>query len=187
LAVSGPPAWLGEGIAKTYFNARLLEFVGGLWLGELWLRGAPLNKWLGLGAVVSGAVAAQLATSMSERWLTCTWIAASILIVGGALICERQAKIPRMRLLATVGDASYIIYLIHTPIVQVMKAQQRLPAPVQIGAAVLICVAAAIVALPLERLMVRRTRAWLSRLPDVAPGRLSAQSPQRIVLKGDPH
>jgi exopolysaccharide production protein ExoZ len=187
LAISGAPAWLGEGIAKTYFNPRLLEFVGGLWLGELWLRGAPLNKWLGLGAVVSGAAAAQLATSMPERWLTCTWIAASILIVGGALICERQAKIPKMRLLATVGDASYIIYLIHTPIVQVMKVQQWLPAPVQIGAAVLICVVAAIVALPLERLVVRRTRLWLSRLLDIAPGRLSAQSRPRIVLKGDPH
>jgi peptidoglycan/LPS O-acetylase OafA/YrhL len=89
--------------------------------------------------------------------------------------------------LATVGDASYIIYLTHTPIVQVMKVQQWLPAPVQIGAAVLICVVAAIVALPLERLVVRRTRLWLSRLPEIAPGRIPAESPQRIVLKGDPH
>jgi peptidoglycan/LPS O-acetylase OafA/YrhL len=117
------------------------------------------------------------------QWLT--W--ESISIVGGALICERQAKIPRMRLLGTVGDASYIVYLIHTPIVQVMKAQQWLPAPVQTGAAVLICVVAAVITLPLERSVVRRTPVWLSRLPDIAPGRISAQSPQRIVLKGDPH
>jgi exopolysaccharide production protein ExoZ len=170
--------------SNIYFNPRLLEFVGGLWIGEVWLRRAVLNRTFGIAAVLLGVVAAQLAARSSSILIE-TWIAASLLIVAGALVCEHGFKIPKIALLATAGDASYIIYLIHTPIVQIMKAQQWLAVPLQLIVATLICITAAILSLPIERSTVRYTRLGLSRASDMAFAQFKRRSTPPIVPERD--
>jgi exopolysaccharide production protein ExoZ len=147
----------------VYFNPRLLEFVGGLVIGELWLRNKLSSRIFGVGATLSGFLAAQLAT-MTPIWHSGIWIAASVMIVAGVLTCENQFKLPKIGPLASVGDASYIIYLIHTPIVMLAKLQHWLAIPGQIVIATTICVTAALIALPLERWIVRYTRERLNRV-----------------------
>ena len=146
----------------VYFNPRLLEFVGGLVIGELWLRNKLSSRMFGVGATLSGFVAAQLAT-MAPVGRPGIWIAASVMIVAGVLTCEGQFKLPKIGPLASLGDASYIIYLIHTPIVMLIKLQHWLAIPGQIVIATTICVTAALIALPLERWMVSYTRERLNR------------------------
>ena len=146
----------------VYFNPRLLEFVGGLVIGELWLRHKLSSGIFGVGATFSGLFAAQLAT-MIPIGRSGIWIAASVMIVAGVLTCESQLKLPKIGSLALVGDASYIIYLIHTPIVTLIKLQHWLGIPGQIVIATTICVTAALIALPLERWIVSYTREKLNR------------------------
>jgi exopolysaccharide production protein ExoZ len=147
----------------VYFNPRLLEFVGGLVIGELWLRNKLSSRIFGVGATLSGCFAAQLAT-ITPTGRPGIWIAASVMIVTGVLTCESQFKLPKIGPLALVGDASYIIYLIHTPIVMLIKLQHWLAIPGQIVIATAICVTAALIALPLERWIVTYTRERLNRV-----------------------
>jgi exopolysaccharide production protein ExoZ len=162
LVVLGFITNIGGGTQKIYFTPRLMEFVGGLVIAELWLRNKLSNQTLGIAAIFAGLAAAQLG-SWSARLVEVTWVPASILVVAGSLTCESQLKVPKVILLGLIGDASYVIYLIHTPIVQILKVQRWLPIPVQIIVAVVICVAASLAALPIERIIVRYTRVRLSQ------------------------
>jgi exopolysaccharide production protein ExoZ len=146
----------------VYFNPRLLEFAGGLVIGELWLRDRLSSRMFGVGATLSGFFAAQLAT-ITPVGRPGIWIAGSVMIVAGVLTCESQFKLPKIAPLASVGDASYIIYLIHTPIVMLIKLQHWLAISIQIVLAITICVTAALIALPLERRIVSYTRERLNR------------------------
>jgi exopolysaccharide production protein ExoZ len=146
----------------VYFNPRLLEFAGGLVIGELWLRDRLSSRTFGVGATLSGFSAAQLAI-ITPVGRPGVWIAASVIIVAGVLTCESQFKLPKITPLASVGDASYIIYLIHTPIVMLIKLQHWLAISVQIVLAIAICVTAALIALPVERRIVSYTRERLNR------------------------
>jgi exopolysaccharide production protein ExoZ len=152
-----------EGIGNAYFNPKLLEFVGGLWLGEFWLR--PSCRISGLGAILLGAVATQIGVHIFG-WEGAAWIGASVLIVASALIWEGQVQIPKIVPLAVVGDASYIIYLIHTPVVMLIKSQHWLPLPIQIIGAIIISLTAAVLALPFERWLIRHTRIGLNHVSD---------------------
>jgi exopolysaccharide production protein ExoZ len=165
LVVLGFVENIGAGTEKVYFTPRLLEFVGGLIIAELWLRERLGNHALGVAAIVTGLVVAQLG-SWSGSFVP--WVPASILVVAGSLTCERRLKVPKIVLLGLIGDASYIIYLIHTPIVQILKVQHWLPTPIQTSVAVLICVSASLAALPIERTIVRYTRARLSQNVEAA-------------------
>jgi peptidoglycan/LPS O-acetylase OafA/YrhL len=100
---------------------------------------------------------------MSPNVIPCVWIIASILVVFGALICERKFKVPEIDLLASIGDASYVIYLIHTPVVQIVKVQKWLPVGSQIVAAVFVCVTLGLGLQPLEKKIVRYTRQRLNQ------------------------
>jgi exopolysaccharide production protein ExoZ len=160
LVVLGFVGNIGAGAEKIYFTPRLLEFVGGLIIAELWLRERLGNHTFGVAAIIAGAIGAQLG-SWSGSFVP--WVPASILVVAGSLTCERQLKVPKIVLLGMIGDASYIIYLIHTPIVQILKVQHWLPIPIQISVAVVICVAASLAALPIERMIVRFTRVRLNQ------------------------
>lgn len=162
LVVLGFIVNIGAGTEKIYFTPRLLEFVGGLAIAELWLRDKLANHTLGIAAILIGLVAAQLG-SWSARFVEVAWVPASILVVAGSLTCDRRLKVPKIVLLGLIGDASYIVYLIHTPIVQIVKIQRWLPIPIQISVAVVICVAASLAALPIERRIVRYTRLRLSQ------------------------
>jgi exopolysaccharide production protein ExoZ len=153
---------IGAGAEKIYFTPRLLEFVGGLAIAEFWLRGRLSNRAFGIAGVLVGLIAAQLAAMSASAVAMDTWIIASILVVAGALTCENKFEVPKIELLAAIGDASYVIYLIHTPIVQIAKVQRWLPIPAQAIVAVGICVTVALVFLPIERRVVRYTRQRLS-------------------------
>jgi exopolysaccharide production protein ExoZ len=180
LAIFGMLAPIGGGFGRTYLNPRLLEFAGGLWLGEFWLRGLFSNKMLGLSAILIGAFAAQIVTQISGL-LTGTWIAASLLIVGGALTCEARFKIPKIKVLAVIGDGSYIIYLIHTPIVQIVKAYPALAPQIQVIIAMLVCVTVAVLLLPLERLIVKHTRLKLNQVVELVLAYIRGLRPSSIA------
>jgi exopolysaccharide production protein ExoZ len=163
LVLFGLLADIGDGSDKIYLTPRLLEFVGGLFIGELWLQDRLSNRALGVMCVALGLLAAQMGATILRSAILEIWVVASILIVAGALICENQFKLPKIKSLATIGDASYVIYLIHTPFVQILKIQHWLPVFFQITIAVATCVIASLAALPIERMIVRHTRLRLSQ------------------------
>jgi exopolysaccharide production protein ExoZ len=98
----------------TYTRPIILEFVAGMLIGRLWLTGRVRGKGLGLALVTlslaSFAVIGLLRLPFDE-W-TCGPLAA--MLVYGTAALEREGGVPRLRLPALLGDASYSIYLWHT-------------------------------------------------------------------------
>jgi exopolysaccharide production protein ExoZ len=138
------------GIGNTYFNTRLLEFIGGLWIGEFWLRGMGTDARLGIGAVLGGLILAPLLQWWRPELITFSWAFPAMLIVAGALIGEQRHAVPRIRIAALTGDASYLIYLIHIPIVQVLVELHWLPVSLLLVTAMLLCIAVSIALLPVD-------------------------------------
>jgi exopolysaccharide production protein ExoZ len=133
LAAPGP-AWA---IVST--SPLLLEFLGGCFAAELWMRrpggvvrnGAMLATGVGLLAVFGHSVDPGVLWSRALGYGV-----PAILIVSGAVGLGRH--VPRVSLLERLGDASYTIYLFHLFIVMLLDGVwQRLPALHGAGTAIL--------------------------------------------------
>lgn len=98
----------------TYTRPIILEFLGGVFLGELWLRRWIAGTSLGLacvGASLAGfATIFMLGASFDES--LCGPLAMAL--VYGMVSLETDGSIGRVPLLTYLGDASYSIYLWHT-------------------------------------------------------------------------
>ncbi len=126
-AITDPSSFIGQ----FYTAPILLEFAIGAGLAHLSLR-----RWGGLmlGAGVVGLVigAAALATIAPSGdlitpggdgaiWRLMCFGAPAALIVGGALALESCGAICRNRFVLDQGDASYALYLIHLPMIQIIE------------------------------------------------------------------
>jgi exopolysaccharide production protein ExoZ len=98
----------------TYTRPIILEFVAGMLIGRLWLAGWVPNVWasavLIVGALASFALIGILRLPFDE-W-TCGPLACAL--VFGTAALETRGRVPRLKLPAVLGDASYSIYLWHT-------------------------------------------------------------------------
>lgn len=140
-------AWVGSAIAaivvlglvvsptsfagQFYTSPILLEFALGAGLAKF-----SLDRWggafLGLGVIGMIAGAGFLATlapsgdlitpaGEGAYWRTLCFGVPAALIVAGALACEHSAVICRNQFVLDQGDASYALYLIHLPIIQMLE------------------------------------------------------------------
>lgn len=103
------PVW------TTLADPIVLEFLGGVWIGEILLRGRQLGPRLGSAALCAG-IAGFLFTIPGPGRLSrpFTWGVFAVLTVLGTLALEHwiAPRLPRWALL--LGDASYSIYLVQT-------------------------------------------------------------------------
>jgi peptidoglycan/LPS O-acetylase OafA/YrhL len=118
-------------VAGFYLSYRNLEFAGGVVLGaglnRGWGRGDA--RW-SIGLIALGVMMIATAVEvfgLGEMHDYC-FLAAAILIVGGAVAYERAATLPGISIMLLIGDASYSIYLSH-PMMLSLVAQlwKRLP------------------------------------------------------------
>ncbi|MCG5478986.1 acyltransferase family protein [Sinorhizobium alkalisoli] len=114
LVVAGLSVTSENPLLLTYTRPLVLEFVAGMIIGAFWLEGRvpPLGAGLGLVACSFGgfALIAGLSLPFDER-LTGPL---SVALVVGALSLEAHGRVPTVRILKLLGNASYSIYLWHT-------------------------------------------------------------------------
>jgi exopolysaccharide production protein ExoZ len=108
------PAW------TILFNTIVFEFVFGVMLARLILRGWELPAGVAACLVVAGFVLILVVPETSERLRTLTWGLPALAIVTGAVCLERTVANAIPRWLLALGDASYSIYLTHGFVVPVI-------------------------------------------------------------------
>ncbi len=104
----------------TYTRPIILEFLGGVFIAELWLRRWIAGHSLGLafvGAALCGFAAIYLSGAEFDEFI-CGPLAMAL--VFGMVSLEADGSIGRVPLLTYLGDASYSIYLWHTLAVSVV-------------------------------------------------------------------
>ncbi|ULJ72434.1 acyltransferase family protein [Rhizobium gallicum] len=124
----------------TYTRPIILEFLGGVFIAELWLRRWTAGNSLGLGCVgaaLCGFAAIHLMGAGFDEFI-CGPLAMAL--VFGMVSLEADGSIGRVPLLTYLGDASYSIYLWHTLAVSVaIKAAGILGIPGGIAVVAAIC------------------------------------------------
>jgi exopolysaccharide production protein ExoZ len=107
--------WDPESAAlATYTRPIILEFLGGVFIAELWLRRKVAGTSLGLacvGAALCGFAAIYLMGAEFDEFI-CGPLAMAL--VFGMVSLETGGSIGRVPVLTYLGDASYSIYLWHT-------------------------------------------------------------------------
>jgi exopolysaccharide production protein ExoZ len=97
----------------TYSNPLLLEFLAGVWLGAMWVKGIRLRRGIAEAAISLGVAGFALVAALGidvEPVRILAWGIPAFLIVAGAVSREPLRKWPAGKFL---GDASYSIYLVH--------------------------------------------------------------------------
>jgi exopolysaccharide production protein ExoZ len=108
------PAW------TILFNTIVIEFIFGVALAKLTLRGWQLPAGVAACLVVAGFALILVVPEGSESLRTLTWGVPALAIVTGAVSLERHAATAIPRWLLALGDASYSIYLTHGFVVPVI-------------------------------------------------------------------
>lgn len=106
----------------------LLQFAMGMWAAHAVRNGAPWRHpgWKALGAAAGFAATAVVSTWHMDRyvreWADMAYGSASALGIVAAIWYERATPAERLRTLPPVlGDASYVLYLVHFPLVAAMS------------------------------------------------------------------
>jgi exopolysaccharide production protein ExoZ len=110
----GWPAW------TILFNTIVVEFIFGVVLARLVLRGRSLPTPIAVGFVIAGFALILVVPEGPEIFRTLTWGLPALMIVAGAVALERRAATMLPRWLLELGDASYSIYLTHGFVVPVI-------------------------------------------------------------------
>ena len=110
----GWPAW------TILFNTIVIEFIFGVVLARLVLRGWLLPTAVAVGLVVVGFALVLVLPEGPEDFRPLTWGLPALAIVAGAVALERRAATMLPRWLLELGDASYSIYLTHGFVVPVI-------------------------------------------------------------------
>jgi exopolysaccharide production protein ExoZ len=110
----GWPAW------TILFDTIVIEFIVGVVLAKLILRGWLLPARVAACLVVAGFVLILAVPEGSEDLRTLTWGLPALAIVAGAVSLERHIASALPRWLLALGDASYSIYLTHGFVVAVL-------------------------------------------------------------------
>ncbi|WP_411034230.1 acyltransferase family protein [Shinella sp. BYT-45] len=116
----------------TYTRPIILEFVAGMLIARLWLAGRiprpPIALAL-IGLGLAGFAAIGMLRLPFDEW-TCGPLACAM--VYGTVALDKASGVPRLKIPAMLGDASYSIYLWHTFAISVVAkagAAFGLPAP----------------------------------------------------------
>ena len=121
----------GEGFAARFYTSPiLLEFAAGMMIAHLrLLRFGPALCSTGVAALfVGGYMMAQVAPSGDlitpggdgAIWRTVLFGVPAVLIISGAVAWERAGGAVRAGFIRDQGDASYALYLIHLPLIQII-------------------------------------------------------------------
>ena len=108
------PAW------TILFNTIVIEFIFGVVLAKLTLRGWFLPAAVAACLVVAGFAFILVVPESSESLRVLTWGVPALGIVAGAVFLERHIGSALPRWLLALGDASYSIYLTHGFIVPLL-------------------------------------------------------------------
>jgi peptidoglycan/LPS O-acetylase OafA/YrhL len=108
------PAW------TILFNTIIVEFIFGVLLAKLMLRGWQLPAWSAACLAVSGFALIVAVPVGSENLRALTWGLPALAVVAGAVFLERRVAKMIPRWLLAQGDASYSIYLTHGFVVAVL-------------------------------------------------------------------
>jgi exopolysaccharide production protein ExoZ len=116
LSVAGFAFRPSNSVIATYTSPMLLEFLGGVWLSEAWLRGllpstrnACVMLGLGLSVILISLLGGQ---PLMDRAFV--WGIPSLFVITGVIAIETRHGMPTIGPLKLLGDASYSIYLFHT-------------------------------------------------------------------------
>ena len=108
--------------ATAYTSPLMLEFLGGALVAELWRRG---HGTIALGAicVLAGVLLWAVLGGMSATDQT-SWSRPAIFGVSAVLIvfgfAQLEPVVPALPVLEKLGDASYVLYLLHVPVLIVL-------------------------------------------------------------------
>ena len=108
-------AWL-----VTYGSPLVLEFLGGCFIAEFWLRGGVRGGLFPVLLLLAGWLAVVLfgvPVDANDHWARVTGFGLPALLITLGAVGLNQG-LPRLRFLERLGDASYAIYLFHLFFVQ---------------------------------------------------------------------
>jgi exopolysaccharide production protein ExoZ len=105
-------------------DSLLLEFMVGAWLGYAWASGLAIGRRVGALLIVGG-----LALFAVGFWLpyerlpsVISWGPPALMLVAGALAFEPELRSPTGRFFAKLGDSSYLLYLSHVLLLDLLVA-----------------------------------------------------------------
>lgn len=142
----------------------LPEFLAGAWLYLAWQRNKMPGAALGWVMVLAGGLAILLlpSTAGNLMWRPIGLGIPALLIVAGGLTLKSRGRLLRVPGLATLGAASYALYLTHDLALMLVKPLFRpLPEAVALPCVLVVCIAVALlthhgVELPLTRWLASR-------------------------------
>lgn len=140
LVIAGTLFVPDNAVLLSFTRPIILEFVAGMVIGELWLKGKVPSPAMGLALIalaLSGFATIQVAGLPFDA-LVCGPLAAALVV--GVLALEAGRRIRFVPIAVVLGDASYAIYLWHTFAISVIAkvgASMGVPAPAVFAAAVL--------------------------------------------------
>jgi len=128
-------------------DSLLLEFMVGGWLGYAWANGLDIGRRAGALLIVCG-----LALFATGFWLpyeklpsVISWGPPALMLVAGALAFEPELRSRAGRFFAKLGDSSYLLYLSHVLLLDLIVATPISALNSSRSAAVFLSIALAIV------------------------------------------
>jgi exopolysaccharide production protein ExoZ len=110
---------------RLFANPMLLQFLAGALIGRLWLGKALPTPAAGVALIIvalAGYFASHIAGVKTDLYIRpFAWGLPSAALVLGVLAIEAGGRLPRLRWLQRIGDASYSIYLVHYPLLAVFN------------------------------------------------------------------
>lgn len=167
----------------------LLQFAMGMWAAHAVRVGAPWRHpgWKALVAGAGFAATAVVSTWHMDRymreWADMAYGSASALGIVAVIWYERATPAERLRTLPPVlGDASYVLYLVHFPLVALLSKMAVAVLPVQVWSAgmamAMIVAACVLVSVVFHQRVERPLTRWLTRRCWPRSGPVRAESPQ---------
>ncbi|WP_174301652.1 acyltransferase [Caulobacter sp. S45] len=145
LVVAGLLLKSDNALWRSYTDPLLFEFLAGVGLavGRERLRSHDLSLLLPIGFVALGL------STMMKLPQVLAWGVPALMIVAGAISLETRGRLPRLKALGMLGDASYAIYLFQVICIGLVGlAVQRLPihGPLQLVLMIAACMVSSAVA-----------------------------------------
>jgi exopolysaccharide production protein ExoZ len=135
-------------LGVTYTSPLLLEFLAGILIGSMCLGGRLPRAWIGYCLIVASFCGffASAFFEKAEAWRSIVWGLPAACLVLGCVSLEVGGKIPKIRALALLGDASFSIYLFHSfMMISLLRLFQFLPAPIAVAAILIVTSAVGVI------------------------------------------
>lgn len=179
LLVCAATALAAPAVLTTFGISPMLlpEFLGGAWLYRAWQEDKLPGAAAGYAMVLGGASAILLQPGIAGDllWRPIGLGIPALLVVAGGLTIERRGRLPRVPVLALLGDASYALYLTHVITLGLLrKPLAALPGVLAFPVVLTACIA---VALMVHRWVEQPAARWLD--PNLRRGGVAGASGSR--------